>query len=151
MKIERITTGKKRYIDLLLLADEQESMVDRYLERGELFVMSADNGDPLCVAVVTDEGSGCCELKNLAVAPLRQRSGLGRAMIGFLCRYFGCRFAFMQVGTGDAPRTVAFYKACGFVYSHSVPDFFTLHYDHPIVEEGRILRDMLYFRRRIAR
>lgn len=151
MKIERITTGKKRYIDLLLLADEQESMVDRYLERGELFVMSADDGELVGVAVVTDEGSGCCELKNLAVAPPWQRRGYGRAMIEFLCRYFGRRFAFMQVGTGDAPRTVAFYKACGFTYSHVVPDFFTLHYDHPIVEEGRILRDMLYFRRCIAR
>lgn len=151
MKIEPITTGKKRYIDLLLLADEQETMVDRYLERGELFVMSADDGDPVCVAVVTDEGSCCCELKNLAVVPSRQRNGHGREMIEFLCRYFGRRFAFMQVGTGDSPRTVAFYGACGFVYSHSVPDFFTLHYDHPIVEEDRTLRDMLYFRRKIAR
>ena len=26
--------NKKQYLDLLLLADEQESMIDRYLERG---------------------------------------------------------------------------------------------------------------------
>ena len=36
--IEKVGVDKKRFIDLLLLADEQESMIDRYLDRGELFV-----------------------------------------------------------------------------------------------------------------
>lgn len=34
MNFKQITGNKKRYLDLLLLADEQESMIDRYLERG---------------------------------------------------------------------------------------------------------------------
>lgn len=33
MNIQLITTDKKRFLSLLLLADEQESMLDRYLER----------------------------------------------------------------------------------------------------------------------
>ena len=32
--IEKVGVDKKRFIDLLLLADEQESMIDRYLDRG---------------------------------------------------------------------------------------------------------------------
>lgn len=151
MKFEQITENKKRYLDLLLLADEQESMIDRYLERGEMFVLQADDGAPVCIAVVTDEGGGVCELKNIAVSPAFQRRGYGRMMIEYLCRHYGDNFVFMTVGTGDSQQTVSFYKECGFVYTHSVPDFFTLHYDHPIVEEGRILSDMLYFRKRIAR
>lgn len=43
MKIRKITGNKKEYIDLLLLADEQESMIDNYLERGEMFIVD-DNG-----------------------------------------------------------------------------------------------------------
>lgn len=43
MTITKINTNKKQYIELLLLADEQESMIDRYLERGEMFVLK-DNG-----------------------------------------------------------------------------------------------------------
>lgn len=39
MKIEKIQTGKRRYMDLLLLGDEQESMIDRYLDRGDVFVI----------------------------------------------------------------------------------------------------------------
>ena len=73
MKFEQITGNKKRYLDLLLLADEQESMIDRYLERGEVFVLQTDDGEPLCIAVVTDEGEGVCELKNIAAAPPCQR------------------------------------------------------------------------------
>lgn len=151
MKFEQITKNKKRYLDLLLLADEQESMIDRYLERGEVFVLQTDDGEPLCIAVVTDEGEGVCELKNIAVAPPCQRRGYGCRMVEYLCRHYGDHFVFMTVGTGDAAQTVSFYRKCGFVYSHTVPDFFTLHYDRPIVEEGRILSDMLYFRKRIAR
>ena len=38
MNIRKITNNKKEYIDLLLLADEQEDMIDKYLERGEMFL-----------------------------------------------------------------------------------------------------------------
>ena len=34
MKIIEVTENKKEYLDLLLLADEQENMVDRYLDNG---------------------------------------------------------------------------------------------------------------------
>ena len=37
MNIRKVTNEKKAYIDLLLLADEQESMIDKYLEHGEMF------------------------------------------------------------------------------------------------------------------
>ena len=63
MKIEKITSDKKRFLELLLLADEQESMIDRYLERGELFVMYEPEDKVACVAVVTNEGNDVCELK----------------------------------------------------------------------------------------
>lgn len=38
MEIREINENKKEYLELLLLADEQESMIDRYLERGEMYV-----------------------------------------------------------------------------------------------------------------
>ena len=36
MDIIEVTDNKKQYLDLLLLADEQEDMIDRYLERGRM-------------------------------------------------------------------------------------------------------------------
>lgn len=53
----------------------------------------------------------------------------------------------MIVGTGDSVATVSFYKSCGFTYSHTIPDFFTQNYDHIIIEDGKILKDMLYFKK----
>lgn len=43
MKIREVNENKKQFILLLLLADEQESMVDRYLEKGTMYVLE-DNG-----------------------------------------------------------------------------------------------------------
>ena len=42
MKIEKITEQKKRFLDLLLLADEQESMIDRYLDEGDMYALYDD-------------------------------------------------------------------------------------------------------------
>ena len=46
---------REQYLQLLLLADEQESMIDRYLERGTMFVLLDDGVKGVCV--VTDDGS----------------------------------------------------------------------------------------------
>lgn len=53
MNIIQLTENKKQHIDLLLLADEQESMTDRYLERGDMFVL--DDGGVKAVCVVTND------------------------------------------------------------------------------------------------
>ena len=55
MKIREVNENKKQFIALLLLADEQESMVDRYLEKGTMYVLEDDNVKAECV--VTDEYS----------------------------------------------------------------------------------------------
>lgn len=144
MKIQQIREGKERYMDLLLLADEQPEMVERYLSRGEMYVL----GEPVrALCVVTDEGSGVLELKNLAVSPSCQRQGYGRQMVKFLCERYRERFHTLLVGTGEAPGTLTFYRKCGFTDSHRVLNFFTEHYDHPIVEDGVLLRDMIYLHR----
>lgn len=48
---QTITTGKKQYLPLLLLADPCEAMIDRYLEAGDMHVLSIGDA-PVCVAVV---------------------------------------------------------------------------------------------------
>ncbi len=43
MKIEKINENKKQFLDLLLLADEQENMIDRCLPNGDLFALYDDD------------------------------------------------------------------------------------------------------------
>ena len=140
--------NKKEYLDLLLLADEQEDMIDRYLERGTMYILE-DNGVK-AECVVTEEGDGILEIKNLAVAPECQRRGYGRQMIRFLEETYRGRYEILQVGTGDSPATIPFYEKCGFVRHHREKDFFLKHYDHPIWEGGVLLRDMIFLRRPLS-
>lgn len=148
MRIIEITENKKAHLALLLLADEQEDMIDRYLERGTMYVLEDDGMKAECV--VTDEGDGILEIKNLATDPAHQRKGYGSALIDFLVRQYAGRYSILQVGTGDSPFTIPFYEKCGFIRSHRVPNFFTDHYDHPIIEDGVQLVDMIYLRRPIG-
>ena len=147
MNIRVIHKNKKRFLPLLLLADEQEDMIDRYLERGTMYVL--EDGGVKAECVVTDEGGGILALKNLAVEPESQRKGYGKALIDFLvCKYKG-RYSVLQVGTGDSPLTIPFYEKCGFVRSHKIENFFTDNYDHPIYECGVQLTDMIYLQKYI--
>ena len=145
MEIRKVETDQKKYLDLLLLADEQENMVDRYLERGTMYVLEDDGVKAECV--VTDEGNGILELKNIAVEPAFQGKGYGKAMVDFLIRTYKEQYTVLQVGTGDSPSTIPFYEACGFRRHHLVKNFFTDHYDHPIYEGGVQLVDMVYLQR----
>ena len=147
MKIRKVETDKKRYLDLLLLADEQEDMVDRYLECGTMYVLEDDGIKAECV--VTDEGGGLLELKNIAGTPDDQGRGYGKALVDFLAQTYKGQYATLQVGTGDSTSTIPFYESCGFRRHHLVRNFFTDHYDHAIYECGVQLVDMVYLRREL--
>ena len=112
MYFREIKENKKQYLSLLLLADEQEDMIDRYINKGTMYVLD-DNGVK-CECVVTDEGEGILEIKNIATEPQYQGKGYARAMIDFICRKYKGEFSVLQVGTGDSPLTVTFYEKCGF-------------------------------------
>lgn len=144
MRIDQIRENKKKYLELLLLGDEQEDMIDRYLERGDMFVL--DDGGVKAECVVTREADGEYEIKNIAVAPECQRRGYGRALIEFVFSHYGdC--GTLLVGTGDQGDALTFYERCGFVFSHRVPNFFVDFYDHPMYENGERLVDMVYLKR----
>ena len=147
MNIIEITENKKEYLTLLVLADEQEDMIDRYLDNGRMYVLD-DNGIK-CECVVTDEGNGVLEIKNIATVPEYQGEGYAKALIDFIIKKYREQYIVLQVGTGDSPLTIPFYEKCGFVRSHIIPNFFTDNYDHPIYEGGRQLVDMVYLQRRI--
>lgn len=121
MEIKEIKKNKKRYLSLLLLADEQESMIDQYIDKGRMFVLD-DNGIK-CECVVTDEGNGVLEIKNIATKPEYQGMGYGKKLVDFIASKYKEKYSVLQVGTGDSPLTIPFYERCGFVRSHIVKIF----------------------------
>ena len=145
MEIIEVMENKKNYIELLLLADEQEDMIDRYIDKGKMYVLD-DNGIK-CECVVIDVGNGVLEITNIATIPEYQGKGYAKAMIDFIITKNREEYSTLQVGTGDSPMTIPFYEKCGFVRSHIAPNFFTDNYDHPIYEGGIQLVDMVYLRK----
>ena len=147
MEIIEIISEKKRYLDLLLLGDEDEKMIDRYLKRGTLYILK--ESDIVAECVVTDEGDGVLEIKNIAVYPKYQKKGYGKKFIEFIERKYRRKYRKLKVGTGDSPLTIPFYESCGFMRTYVLKDFFIENYDHPIYEGGVMLRDMVYFEKNL--
>ena len=152
--IQRVQGDRKRYMSLLLLADEQPEMVARYIDRGDMWVLAPedvpeDNAPVVAECLVTDEGEGVLEIKSLAVEPAYQGRGYGRALIEHAATTYAGRYRTLQVGTGDSPLTVPFYERCGFRRSHVVSNFLIDHYAHPLYEAGVRHVDMVSMRRQL--
>ena len=145
MKISEVKENKKQYLNLLLLADEQETMIDRYLEKGIMYVLEDHGIKAECV--VLDVGGGVLEIKNIATDPQFHGMGYGKALIEFIINKYQGYYSILQVGTGDSPSTIPFYEKCGFIRSHRLKNFFVDHYDHPIYDSGMQLIDMVYLQK----
>lgn len=147
MEVKIVTEDKKQLIDLLLLADEQESMIDNYLERGELFALYDHELKSICV--VTSESSDTCELKNIATYEKWHGMGYGSKLIQYIGAFYKGKYKIMIVGTGDIPSILQFYEKNGFTLSHRIHNFFIDNYDHPMFEDGVQLVDMVYLKKEL--
>ena len=81
MEVKIIESNKKDLLDLLLLTDEQENMIDKYLNKGELFALY--DWDLKSIFVITKENRGEYELKNLATYEKLQGRGYGSSLVKF--------------------------------------------------------------------
>ena len=147
MKIEKIIENKKRFLDLLLLADEQENMIDKYLPGGDLFALYDNDLKSICVVVPIDNET--CELKNIATYEKYQGKGYGKALLKFIFDFYKNDYKTILVGTGEIPTILSFYENCGFEKSYRIKNFFTDNYDHPMFEEGIQLIDMIYLKKNL--
>jgi len=145
MRIEKITENKKQFLDLLLLADEQENMIDKYLPSGDLFALYDNDLKSVCVVVPID--SETCELKNIATYEKYQGKGYGKVLLKFIFDFYKNDYKTMLVGTGETPTILSFYESCGFEKSYWVRNFFTDNYDHLIFEGEIQLVDMIYLKK----
>lgn len=94
MKIYQ-ASDKRKYLSLLLLADEQEDMIEKYLDKGTMYVL--DDDGMKAEIVVCDEGNGVLEIKNIAVEPHLKGQGYGRKLIGFVSEKFKGKILYKSV------------------------------------------------------
>ena len=118
--IREVTGNKRDYLSLLLLADEQENMIDQYLDRGTMFILEED-GQVIGECVVTVESADLIEIQSLAVTPEYQRQGYGKRLISFVVERYRDKYSILQIGTSDSPLTVPFYEKCGHAKTAVLP------------------------------
>ncbi len=147
MKIEIIKHNKKQFLDLLLLADEQENMIDQYLEQGDMFALFDNDLKSICVVLRLSNSK--VELKNIATYPKYQKMGYGKKLIEHISEYYKNTCTEILVGTGDVPSALKFYENCGFIRSHIIKNFFIDNYDKPMIEDGIQLKDMVYLKKQV--
>ena len=145
IEIREVVENKKQFLSLLLLADEEEDMIDRYIADGTMYVLDDNGVKGECV--VLNVGNNTLEIKNIAIHPDYQRKGYGQTFIDFIIEKYKGEYSVLQVGTGESQTTIPFYEKCGFIRSHIIPNFFTNNYANPIYENGVQLVDMVYLER----
>lgn len=144
-KIKIIEDSKKLYyLNLLFIADENVKMIYKYLFKGTMIGLYDKN--LLSLAIITKEGPDIYEIKNIVVPIKFQNLGYGSKMINAILKYYKNYAKEIYVGTGDSIITTSFYKKSDFKYSHTIENFFTDNYKEPIIEEGKQLKDMVYFK-----
>jgi len=145
MEIKKIIENKDDFMYLLLLGDEQENMIKKYLYIGDSFTLY-DYDDLKTVSVVTKKDNDTYEIKNLATYEKCQGKGYGTYMLKYIIEEYKGKCKKLLLGTGDIGKILLFYEKFGFIYSHRVKDFFVDNYDHEMFEDGKQLIDMIYLK-----
>lgn len=140
-KVDSNLIQNKEYRALLLLADPDEKMLDKYINDSDVFTCHCDNKlAGICAVLKISQNE--TELKNLAIVPEFQRQGLGREFVKFLNREYCTKAVKIIVGTSESG--ISFYQKCGFEFSHVIKNFFIDNYPNPIFEGGLQCKDMIY-------
>ncbi len=150
MEIREIRENKTEFMDLLLIGDEEETMINRYLDRSTLFVVY-DSGKPVSLCAVIKIDSDTIEIKNLATFPEYQNKGYATKLLNFVFDKYKKAYNTVILGTGENEKTLNFYKKRGFIQTRRVKNFFTDNYSHPIFENGKQLVDMIYLKKIIKK
>ncbi|HXF60545.1 MAG TPA: GNAT family N-acetyltransferase [Caldilineaceae bacterium] len=136
-----------RLIPLLLLAEPSEGALRWSLARLSDAVYCMEEEGQLVGAATMRWRSDPCEIVELAIAPERQRQGLGRQLVAWLIAEAQRRgHSAIIVGASNASiGNIVFYQRCGFRMDHVRRDYFW-YYDQPRSENGIPVRDLLVFR-----
>lgn len=148
MIIRRHRTEEPLPMELLLDADPNPAKVRDYCANGCVWIGEWE-GQTVAVCVVIPLSDDAEEITNIAVHPDFQRQGLGKKMLTWVeANALKTGIRWLEVGTADiGTEQIVFYKSFGFEENGIIPNFFVTNYPEPVVDNGRVCRDMVRFRK----
>jgi len=140
-EIKQFAGEKRELMPLMLEADPEEQAIEKYLDACSVYVM-VESGRVVSEIALYPREDGHIEIKNIATAP--DQRGLGHAgnLIEYAKKLCARDYKRMYVGTSDD--MIPYYERFGFSRDYVAKDFFVDNYSEPVVENGRVLRDMQY-------
>lgn len=132
----------------MLIGDEEEAMIRKYLDQSTLFALYDENKlTSVCAVIHIDDNT--VEIKNLATYPEYQNKGCASKLLDFVFNRYKKYFKSIILGTGENEKTLSFYKKRGFIETRRIRNFFIDNYSHPIFEDGKQLTDMIYLEKQL--
>ena len=143
MQIKKVNENKSEYMNLLLDADPDKDIVNKYLNLGDLYV-GIINNKVVCEIVRTKYDERTCELKNIATLPEYRGKGYASELIKYVFELYKTKYEEMIVGTTE--NMIPFYVLNGFKkYHHTVKNFFVDNYKEEIWDGDFHCIDMYYY------
>lgn len=134
---------KEKYMYLLLEADPEQEVVEKYLKDSNIYgIFEADN--VMSIIVITKVDNDICELKNIATIKEARGKGYGKKLIEQIATLYKDKYKKMIVGTTE--NNIPFYVKCGFdKYYKTAKNFFVDNYKEPIWDGDLQCIDMYYY------
>ena len=135
--IRKLAPGEKIPYDLLLLADPSIVVITSYLSSSEVYVIE-QNRQAIASYVLLPHNNDVIEIKNIAVNPAWQGKGLGKMLLQDAAQRARANgYKRICIGTGNSSIAQLYlYQRQGFEITAVRKDYFMLHYQEPIYENG---------------
>lgn len=144
MNIRKLKPGEKAPMKLLSEADPSMKMVKEYVDRGQCFIAESQQ-EIIGAFVLLPTRPGTVEIVNIAVVEERRGRGIGKLLIEEAIKISKKgKYKTIEVGTGNSSAgQLVLYQKCGFRITGIESDFFIIHYDEEIYENGIQCKDMI--------
>jgi N-acetylglutamate synthase-like GNAT family acetyltransferase len=146
--IRQIPDGQPLPMELLLMADPDEEVLKSYIDF--CIVLIAENkGNTIGVLAMSPETREKAEIRNIAVAIAHRGKGVARKLLKEATdRATRLGYSILQVCTGNSGiRQLKVYQQFGFELTDVRWNYFTKHYNTPIIEDGIICRHQMVLSR----
>ncbi|UHG90946.1 GNAT family N-acetyltransferase [Spirosoma oryzicola] len=143
--IDQAQPSERVPMHLLLLADENQQLVEAYLPLSQVYLLKdLDQVVGICLLQI-QQSTG--EIMNIAVEPAHQGKGFGKALLAHVtdaARQQGLERLVIKTGNSSIGQ-MALYQQHGFDLIHVNYDYFTRNYPNPIWENRIRCKHQLIF------
>ncbi len=140
-KIEKYEGDKRGLMELMLEADPERQAIEKYIDKCDIYVLK-ESGRVMSEIALYPREDGEVEIKNIATVADQRELGHAGALIRYAKEL--CRNKYKRMYVGTSEDMIAYYESFGFKKDYVEKDFFAVNYENPVVENGRVLRDMQY-------